>query len=379
MNKSKILVVSIALVVVLLIITSAFLDTQSTTGISVEKDYEVTKITKAEALSKLGRTDVVKANGSTLLNASLSELNHMLNNSKISVVENINQEEIATIAEKLNARFYSVELADGQQTIGAVITKDNSGKIKVTEVIAEVADELIGGKLIRTDAEKAASFLEWLGKNATLDIDGIYNDFESTTSENAVNAAASLFGDVSVFRYLYTAPYAEDSTEYESSPDSSRYLLATTKVVLYGYKAKTSGTTTYDSFKADIYVNPKNALKVHTFNTNLYTTTNTRYDILSATVIESDSSSKTGGKEVTNKLFLTEYEHQWVAKPISPKKEASYNIKPGMVVKATNGTGQQNLVTASLSYLKLKKAAGAYWVSNRDVIVNLKYKNHKQV
>ncbi len=357
MNKSKILVVSIVLVVVLLTITSAFPDTQSTTGTSVEKDYEVTKITKAEALSKLGRTDVVKANGSTLLNASLSELNHMLNNSKISVVENINQEELATIAEKLNARFYSVELADGQQTIGAVITKDNSGKIKVTEVIAEVADELIGGKLIRTDAAKAASFLEWLGKNATLDIDGIYNDFESTTSENAVNAAASSFGDVSVFRYL----------------------LATTKVVLYGYKAKTSGTTTYDSFKADIYVNPKNALKVHTFNTNLYTTTNTRYDILGATVIESDSSSKTGGKEVTNKLFLTEYEHEWIAKPISPEKEASYNIKPGMVVKATNGTGQQNLVKASLSYLKLKKAPGAYWVSNRDVIVNLKYKNHKQV
>ena len=78
-------------------------------------------------------------------------------------------------------------------------------------------------------------------------------------------------------------------------------------------------------------------------------------------------------------MFLSEYKHRWVAKPINPAKEASYNIKPGMVVKATNGTEKQNLAMASLSYLKLKKVASAYWITDKDVIVNLYYKNHIQV
>ena len=401
-------ILSIALIIILLLpaITGACATTNSDIETSKKIDYKLTNVTASSSYTTLEKTDVVKTDGNTVLKASTNELNQMLENSQISVIEKINQQELITIAEKINAQYDKIELAEGQQTIGAVISKDETGNIKVTEVIAEVADELVNGRVIETDEAKADYFLKWLGENAVLDVDGIYTDFIVSNSQSVARATASSFGNVSAFRYLYTAPYAENSTEYESVADSSRYLLATTKVVLYGYEAKTSGTTTYDSFKADIYVTPKNDLKVTTFYSNLYTPENSRYDVLGGTMIESDSSAsqstsitvtlpadvasvsgasthtytyQTGGKEVTNQVFYSQYRHRWIATPISPAKNASYNLKPGMVVETTNGTGTTATAKASLSYLKLKKAIAAYWISDTDIVVSLNYRNHTKV
>ncbi|MDO4396680.1 MAG: hypothetical protein Q4C51_07870, partial [Clostridia bacterium] len=90
-------------------------------------------------------------------------------------------------------------------------------------------------------------------------------------------------------------------------------------------------------------------------------------------------SYKTGGKNVKNRILHTKYKSTWEVSTISPEKNASYSITPGMVVKANKGKEENCIARASLSYLKLKRAPSAYWVSNKDVIVALKYKNHTQI
>lgn len=195
-----------------------------------DRTYSMTEITEKNDLSKINKTDVIKMNGSVALAANQGELNRLLEKGKINIVENINQTELSALSQKLEASFCAAKLMSDQQTIGAVITKDASGKINVTEVIAEVADELINGKLVRTDKYKVAFFLEWIGKNTQIDVDTIYADYIFSSAGNVAKGATASFGEVSKYRYLYTAPYQENSTEYESVQDSNRYLLATTKI-----------------------------------------------------------------------------------------------------------------------------------------------------
>lgn len=374
------------------------------------RKYEVKNATDVDSLRNCSKADVVRTKGSLMLEASADNIKYMLAHSQINVVENIEQEELITLSKRINAEFNPVILSEGQKTVGAVITTNELGVTQISEVIAEVAAREFLGKVDETDVAKNEYFLNWLSENAILDIDGIYGDYYKTRMNASSRAVASSFGDTSIYRYLYTAPYEENSTEYESVKDSSRYLLATTKITIYGYKVKTSGTTTYDSFKAYFNVTPHNDLRLTSFNTNLYTPDNVKYDVLGATEIESDSSAsssrtititlptsalrgntdisgalthtysyKTGGKNVKNRILHTKYKSTWEVSTISPEKNASYSITPGMVVKANKGKEENCIARASLSYLKLKRAPSAYWVSNKDVIVALKYKNHTQI
>ena len=74
-----------------------------------------------------------------------------------------------------------------------------------------------------------------------------------------------------------------------SSQDSSKYHLATIHICMIGLKVKSDGNETIDSFVADFTAAAKNDLKVKEFHGKLGTPAESRYNVLWASQLDSDS------------------------------------------------------------------------------------------
>ena len=365
------------------------------------------EITNPEELMEAENYDIASASFRAAEEFESEAITKVLDKGTILVINNVNDKGLKQIGDKLHLDYAETEKTPLQTTIGACLRKQKDGSCLLSEVVAEIAKPRAGKKVIEPEAEEVKKSLDWLEKNAKIDLIEQYHEIKGEDLRFAALAAASTstgstaqlpeksFADKSVYYYLYsTSNPGNGYTIYSGNQDSSKYHLATIHICMTGIKVKTDGNRTIDSFAADFTVNAKNDLKVKEFHSKLGTPAESGYNILWASQLASDSSQtvttnvsngdrnafsytyETGGMDIVNHIASTAYSNRWTAKPISSIKNASYTISPSMTVAVSNGKNTAAQAKATFSYLNLHKSLTAGWVADQDKAVTIKYKNH---
>ena len=416
--KKKIYVLIVAVLICALLSACEFTVGKVSTAKTVDKTVDETvnettievyskEITSPKELMKAENYDIAGASFRAVEEAEPEAVTKLLDKETILIVNNINDKELKLIADKLRLDYIETEKTPMQTTIGACLRKQEDGSYLLSEVAAEIAKPRAGKKVTEPNEEEVKKSLAWLEKNAKIDLIEQYHEIKGEDLRFSALAAAppsdeateqvlgKPFAAKSVYYYLYAASNPENGHPiYLSNQDSSKYHLATIHICMIGVKVKTDGNRTIDSFAADFTANAKNGLNVKEFQSKLETPEESRYNILWASQLDSDSvqavttsvsndgdsvisyAYKTGEADVVNQIASTAYSNRWTAKPVSPSRNTAYTISPSMTVAVSNGKNTAAQAKAAFSYLNLHQSLTAGWVSDQDKTVTIKYKNH---
>ena len=365
------------------------------------------EITNQENLMEAENYDIASASFRAIEEVESEEITEVLDKGTILVINNVNDKGVKQIADKLYLDYIETEKTPLQTTIGACLRKQEDGSYLLSEVVAEIAKPRVGKKVIEPKSKEVKKSLDWLEKNAKIDLTEQYHEIKGEELRFTTLAAVSTstgvntqlpeksFADKSVYYYIYsTSNPGNGYSIYSGYQDSSKYHLATIHICMTGVKVKTDGNRTVDSFVADFTANAKNDLKVKEFHSKLGPPAESRYNILWASQLVSDSSQtittnvsnggdsvfsyayETGGADIVNHIASTAYSNWWTIEPISSIKNASYTISPSMTVAVSNGKITAAQAKVTFCYLNLNKSPTAGWVADQDKAVTIKYKNH---
>lgn len=230
------------------------------------------EITQPEKLSEAKQYDIAGISFDAVKEVESEAIAEVLDSGTVLVIYDVNDEKLEQIADKLRLEYTETEKTQMQTTIGACLRKRENGSYLLSEVVAEIAKPRVGKKVLMLDEEEVKKSLDWLAKNAKIDLaeqyheikeedmrfaslaDSVYAD--SNESEN--RQIGKFFADQSVFYYLYATSNPENGhTMYLGNQDSSKYQLATIHICMVGWNVKTDGNQTIDSFAADFTVAAK--------------------------------------------------------------------------------------------------------------------------
>lgn len=410
--KRKICVLTIVILLCTLFSACGALMERADTGKPAAKETAEVyskEITQPEKLAEAKKCDIAAISFDTVKEVESEAIAEVLDSGTVLVIHDVNDERLEQIADKLRLEYTETEKTQMQTTIGACLRKRENGSYLLSEVVAEIAKPRVEKKVLMPDEEEVKKSLDWLAKNAKIDLaeqyheikeedmrfaalaDSVYAD--SNGSEN--RQIGKFFADQSVFYYLYATSNPENGhTMYLSNQDSSKYQLAMIHICMVGWNVKTDGNRTIDSFVADFTVAAKNDVKVKEFHGKLRTPAESRYNVLWASHLDSARSvtvtmagagggsaysyaHKTGGIDIVNHVASSAYSNWWEAKPTPLVKNASYTISPSMIVAVSNGKTTEAQAKADFSYLYLRRSLTAGWVADQDKVVTIKFKNHK--
>ena len=244
------------------------------------------EITQPEKLAEAKTYDIAGISFDAVKEVEAEAIAEVLDSGTVLVIYDVNDEKLEQIADKLRLEYTETEKTQMQTTIGACLRKRENGSYLLSEVVAEIAKPRVEKKVLMPDEEEVKKSLDWLAKNAKIDLaeqyheikeedmrfaalaDSVYAD--SNESEN--RQIGKFFADQSVFYYLYATSNPENGhTIYLSNQDSSKYQLAMIHICMVGWNVKTDGNRTIDSFAADFTVAAKNDVKVKEFHGKLRT------------------------------------------------------------------------------------------------------------
>lgn len=367
------------------------------------------EITQPEKLAEAKKYDIAGISFDAVKEVEAEAIAEVLDRGTVLVIYDVNDEELEQIADKLRLEYTQTEKTQMQTTIGACLRKRENGSYLLSEVVAEIAKPRVEKKVLMPDEEEVKKSLDWLAKNAKIDLAEQYHEIKeedmrfaaladsvyADSNEPENRQIGKFFADQSVFYYLYATSNPENGhTIYLSNQDSSKYQLATIHICMVGWNVKTDGNRTIDSFAADFTVAAKNDVKVKEFHGKLRTPAESRYNVLWASHLDSARSVtvtmagagggsaysyayRTGGIDIVNHVASSPHSNWWEAKPTPLVKNASYTISPSMIVAVSNGKTTEAQAKADFSYLYLRRSLTAGWVADQDKVVTIKFKNHK--
>ena len=367
------------------------------------------EITQPEKLAEAKKYDIAAVSFDTVKEVESEAIAEVLDSGTVLVIHDVNDERLEQIADKLRLEYTETEKTQMQTIIGACLRKRENGSYMLSEVVAEIAKSRVEKKVLTPDEEEVKKSLDWLAKNAKIDLAEQYREVKSEdmrfaaladsvcadANESENRQIGKTFADQSVFYYLYAMSNPENGhTMYLSNQDSSKYQLAMMHICMVGCNVKTDGNRTIDSFAADFTVAAKNDVKVKEFHGKLGTPAESRYNVLWASHLDSAQSvtvtirsagggsaysyaHKTRGIDIVNHVASSAYSNWWAAKPTPLVKNASYTISPSMIVAVSNGKTTEAQAKANFSYLYLRRSLTAGWVADQDKVVTIKFKNHK--
>lgn len=305
--KKKIVCLTGAILICMLLSTCGFATERSDAEKVVAKEtVEVSskEITEPEELTKAKNYDIAGISYDTMKGIETEAITEVLDSGTVLIINNANDEELGQIADKLRLEYDETEKTQMQATIGACLRKQENGSYLLNEIVAEIAKPRDGKKVIAPDEEEVKKALEWLERNAKIDLVEQYHEikgedmrFDALTSSASSSSNGSTnqligksFTKKSVYYYLYSTSNPENGyTIYLSSQDSSKYHLATIHICMIGLKVKSDGNETIDFFVAEFTAAAKNDLKVKEFHGKLGTPAESRYNVLWASQLDSDS------------------------------------------------------------------------------------------
>ena len=410
--KRKICVLTIVILICALFSACGALMERADTGKpAAEETAEVCskEITQPEKLAEAKKYDIAGISFDAVKEVEAEAIAEVLDRGTVLVIYDVNDEKLEQIADKLRLEYTETEKTQMQTTIGACLRKRENGSYLLSEVVAEIAKPRVEKKVLMPDEEEVKKSLDWLAKNAKIDLAEQYHEIKkedmrfaaladsvyADSNEPENRQIGKFFADQSVFYYLYTTSNPENGhTIYLSNQDSSKYQLATIHICMVGWNVKTDGNRTIDSFAADFTVAAKNDVKVKEFHGKLRTPAESRYNVLWASHLDSARSVtvtmagagggsaysyayRTGGIDIVNHVASSPYSNWWEAKPTPLVKNASYTISPSMIVAVSNGKTTEAQAKANFSYLYLRRSLTAGWVADQDKVVTIKFKNHK--
>ena len=410
--KRKICVLTIVILICALFSACGVLMERADTGKpAAEETAEVCskEITQPEKLAEAKKYDIAGISFDAVKEVESEAIAEVLDSGTVLVIYDVNDEELEQIADKLRLEYTETEKTQMQTTIGACLRKRENGSYLLSEVVAEIAKPRVEKKVLMPDEEEVKKSLDWLAKNAKIDLAEQYHEIKeedmrfaaladsvyADSNEPENRQIGKFFADQSVFYYLYATLNPENGhTIYLSNQDSSKYQLAMIHICMVGWNVKTDGNRTIDSFAADFTVAAKNDVKVKEFHGKLRTPAESRYNVLWASHLDSARSVtvtmagagggsaysyayRTGGIDIVNHVASSPYSNWWEAKPTPLAKNASYTISPAMTVAVSNGKTTEAQAKADFSYLYLRRSLTAGWVADQDKVVTIKFKNHK--
>jgi len=167
---------------------------------------------------------------------------------------------------------------------------------------------------------------------------------------------------------------------------------------IYGLKVKTAGEVTYDNLYSVVTATGLNSKYVTKFRVNVGVTELTTNKIMHSSVLTSGNASTTGklATGITNSTlnytsyamnpsgmtittnFTESYKKAWTCVPASAKENESYKVRPGILLKKTNGTTSAVTGTVSIDYFQVSGGVRTYTIKD-TVKCTIKIKNHTQV
>lgn len=410
--KHRMYVLTIVIVICALFSAcSALMERADTGKPAAEETAEVCpkEITQPEKLAEAKKYDIAGISFDAVKEVESEAIAEVLDSGTVLVIYDANDEKLEQIADKLRLEYTVTEKTQMQTTIGACLRKRENGSYLLSEVVAEIAKPRVEKKVLMPDEEEVKKSLDWLAKNAKIDLAEQYHEIKeedmrfaaladsvyADSNEPENRQIGKFFADQSVFYYVYATSNPENGhTIYLSNQDSSKYQLATIHICMVGWNVKTDGNRTIDSFAADFTVAAKNDVKVKEFHGKLRTPAESRYNVLWASHLDSARSVtvtmagagggsaysyayRTGGIDIVNHVASSPHSNWWEAKPTPLVKNASYTISPSMIVAVSNGKNTEAQAKANFSYLYLRRSLTAGWVADQDKVVTIKFKNHK--
>ncbi len=336
---------------------------------------------------------------------SKSQLNEIMDNGTGIIVENSNIDGVRD--------YFNVEsVATYKNQMGCYVCKDGE-ETKIIPIECNI--------LITEDDKDEVTHDDYtnLLKSETIDYDQVVSDYNTLTNTDKFNnientALATLQGSTSIgsafmdndkFVYFYKKGSSGGTgTEYKYSEENS--ISGWTKMgslsfSVYAIKIKTQGTATYDNVFSVTIATAYQDKWVTEFRNGISVTESTKNKIIDYTEPNGNANASVSGSvgtgvdsngnvtltystsysynpngmDITTTLFSNRA--RWTCEPLSGKKNASWKINPGILLKKTDGTTNSVTAKSYVSYFQLSGGVRTYTIED-TISCGITFKNHKK-
>lgn len=202
--------------------------------------------------------------------------------------------------------------------------------------------------------------------------------------------------------YFYKEGTANGTgTDYEYSSNTVKTgwsKMGSLNLGVYGLKVKTEGEVTYDNIYSVVTASGLNSKYVTKFRVNVGVTELATNKIAHSSVLTGGNTSTTGklATSITNGTlgytsytmnpsgmaittdFAESYVKKWTCVPATAKENGSFKVRPGVLLKKTNGKTSAVTGTVSVDYFQVSGGVRTYTIKD-TVKCAIKIKNHAQV
>lgn len=341
----------------------------------------------------------------TLKSQDKNELNEIMDNGSGIIIENESVENVQD--------YFDVEsITSYENEMGCYVCKDGD-ETKIIPIECNIlADEDINEEITEDDYNN-------LLRNEEINYEQVISDYNNLVCTDKLDnveedvlatlqgttGIGSAFMDNDKFVYFYKKGSAGGTgTTYKYSEKKAIdgwSIIGSISFSIYAIKIKTRGNITYDNIFSVAVATAYKDKHVNEFRNGISVTDSAKNKIIDYTEPKGNSNKSVSGTigtgvnsngDITS-TFTTSYSYnpngmditttlfsnraRWTCEPLSAKKNGSWKINPGILLKKTDGTKKSVTAKSYVSYFQLDGGVRTYTIKD-TVSCGITFKNHKK-
>lgn len=273
------------------------------------------------------------------------------------------------------------------------------------EYVTKDSDATITRNTVNADAITAEEVYEMVHDQSTEDVLTQITDDELAALQTSTLIGNS-FCENSKVVYFYKEGTANGTgTDYAYSSNTTKTgwsKMGSLNMAVYGLKVKTIDTATFDNVYSVVTAAGVNDKYVKQFRVNVGVSELTSNKIIDETTLAGGSTSVSGklatdvtasgtvgsgcvstyafnpGKQTVSTSFSDTYSKSWTFTPNSAKENGSWKVRPGILLKKTNGTTAAVTGNVNVDYFQVSGGVRTYTIKD-TVKCSISFKNHSAV